>query len=75
MIKKLARHGNGWALVIDEAELDLLKIDPETPLEVSSDGETLTITPAKHDERRQRFQAALEKTNKNYGRALKRLAE
>lgn len=75
MIKKLSKHGNGWALVIDEAELDLLKIDPETPLEISTDGETLIITRAASHDRRQRFQAALEKTNDKYGRALKRLAE
>ena len=75
MIKKLTRHGNGWALIIDEAELDFLKFDPETPLEIRNDGEMLVITPAKPDERRQRFQAALEKTNNEYGRALKRLAE
>lgn len=75
MIKKLTKHGNSWALVIDKPVLDLLKIDPETPLEISTDGQALLVTPAKPAERKERFEAALEKTNRKYGRALKRLAE
>ena len=75
MIKKLTKHGNSWALVIDKPVLDLLKIDPETPLEISTDGQALLVTPAKPAERNERFRAALEKTNRKYGRALKRLAE
>lgn len=75
MIQKLAKHGDSWALIIDEPMLDLLKIDPETPLEVSTDGQTLVVTPALLNERRERFRSALEKTNHKFGAALKRLAE
>lgn len=75
MIKKLTKHGNSWALVIDKPVLDLLRIDPETPLEISTDGQALLVTPAKSGERKERFRAALEGTNRKYGRALKRLAE
>lgn len=75
MIKKLTKHGNSWALIIDKPVLDLLKIGPETPLEISTDGQTLLVTPAKPGKRHDRFQSALEKTNRKYGRALKRLAE
>jgi len=39
MIKRLAKHGNSLALVIDRAILDLLKIDLETPLDISTDGQ------------------------------------
>ena len=45
MIKKLTKHGNSWALVIDKPVLELLKIDPETPLEIATDGRTLIISP------------------------------
>jgi antitoxin MazE len=75
MIKKLTKHGNSWALIIDKPVLDLLNIDPETPLEISTDGQTLVVTPAKQGARKARFESALEKTNRKYGRALKRLAE
>jgi len=75
MVKTLSKHGNSYALVIDRAILDLLKITPETPLEVSTDGAKLTITPITDSNRRARLDAALEKTNKRYGRALKKLVE
>lgn len=75
MIKKLTKHGNSMALVIDRPILDLLNIERDTPLEISTDGNVLTITPVRDSERREHFENALEKANKKYGRALKRLAE
>lgn len=74
MIKKLTKHGNSMALVIDKGVLDLLTIDDKTPLDISTDGKMLLIAPVRDEKRRRLFQAALEKTNKKYGRALKRLA-
>src|ERR1017187_10877531 len=38
MLKKLTKHGNSLALVIDRPILDLLKIEPGTTLDVSTDG-------------------------------------
>lgn len=75
MTKKLTKHGNSLALVIDRGVLDLLKINDDTPLDVSTDGDVLIITPVRSNARRKAFQSALEKTNKRYGRLLKRLAE
>jgi antitoxin component of MazEF toxin-antitoxin module len=75
MLKTLTRHGNSYALIIDRAILDLLKITPETPLELSTDGRTLTISPVADAKRRARLSEALDKTNRRYGRALKKLAE
>jgi len=74
MIKKLTKHGNSMALVIDKGVLDLLNIDDKTPLDISTDGKMLFISPVRDEKRRKLFQAAIEKTNKKYGRALKRLA-
>jgi antitoxin MazE len=45
MIKKLSRHGNSLALVLDKGILNLLKISPTTPLQVSTDGERLILAP------------------------------
>ena len=47
MVKKLTKHGNSFALVIDRPILELLNIDIDTPLEISTDGKTLTVSPAK----------------------------
>src|SRR5581483_1508108 len=51
MIKKLTKHGNSFALVIDRPILDLLKIDPESPLDVTTDGARLIVAAAKPSER------------------------
>ncbi len=75
MVKTLTKHGNSLALVIDRAILELLKIDADTPLEISTDGQTLLISPVRDGKRREKFSKALDSVNKRYGRALKRLAE
>ncbi len=75
MTKKLAKHGNSLALVIDRAVLDLLKIDADTPLDISTDGQVLVITPLPDAARHEKFAKALEESNRRYGRTLKRLAD
>jgi len=75
MIKRLTKHGNSMALVIDRSVLDLLKIDAGTPLEVSTDGSVLIVSPVRDEALASRFREALDNANRKYGRALKRLAE
>lgn len=75
MIKKLTKHGNSLALVIDRPILDLLKIDPETPLEVSTDGTRLIVAPAEPAARRKKFEAAQKFAHERYGKVFRKLAE
>ncbi|MBI4830977.1 MAG: AbrB/MazE/SpoVT family DNA-binding domain-containing protein [Candidatus Lindowbacteria bacterium] len=75
MIKKLTKHGNSLALVIDKPVLDLLNINADTPLEISTDGQVLVMSPVRDATRRKKFEKALDAANKKYGRALKRLAD
>jgi len=75
MIKTLTRHGNSLALVIDRAVLDLLKIDADTPLDITTDGQVLIVSPVRNAEHREKFEAALKAANRRYGRALKKLAD
>lgn len=75
MTKKLSKHGNSLALVIDRSILELLGIDERTTLDISTDGRALVIQPTKEKRRRKRFDEALATCNQQYGKALKRLAE
>ena len=75
MVKRLTKHGNSLALVIDRGVLDLLDIDAETPLSVTTDGQCLIISPVRDASRRKRFRKALEEGNRKYGKMLKRLAD
>jgi antitoxin MazE len=75
MLKKLTKHGNSLALVIDRPILDLLKIDSDTPLEISTDGKQLVVAPAKPSARRQKFESAQQLAHQRYAKAFKKLAK
>jgi len=75
MIKTLTKHGNSYALIIDRAILELLRIDPETPLELTTNGQSLTVRPVEPVDHETRLQRSLERINDRHGEALKRLAE
>jgi antitoxin MazE len=75
MLKRLTKLGNSLALVIDPGVLDLLEIDADTPLSITTDGECLIIAPVRDEARRKRFQEAVREGNRVHGRALRRLAD
>ncbi|MEO7993655.1 MAG: AbrB/MazE/SpoVT family DNA-binding domain-containing protein [bacterium] len=75
LIKRLTKHGNSQAIVIDKAILELLGITEDTPLLLSTDGERLILTPQRADQRRQRIAEALERINAEDGEVLRKLAE
>jgi len=75
MVKHLTKHGNSLALVIDRGVLDLLDIDSETPLSVTTDGRSLIVAPIREAQNKKAFRAALKEGNRRYGKMLKRLAD
>jgi len=75
MTKRLTKHGYSYALVIDKPIPELLRATPETPFEIVSDGRCLVITPVRERVEERKFQQALEKVHKRFGRAMKKLAE
>ena len=75
MIKRLTKHGNSYALIIEKPILELLNIKPDTPLDISTDGNVLVVGPAKNEKRVNAFNSALKKTNKQYGKMLAKLAK
>ena len=75
MQKTLTKHGNSYALVIDKPILELLRITPDTPFEIMSDGQCLVLTPVRDVKEEKKFQKALEDIHARFGRAMKKLAE
>jgi antitoxin MazE len=75
MIKKMVTHGNSAALIIDKPILQLLKIDENTPLELTTDGRNLIISPIDDEKRERKFKSALERVNKKHRKTLQKLAE
>jgi len=77
MVKKLVKHGNSFALVIDKPILDLLKITEDTDLEIETlDGKSLQIKPMKGaPQPRRSIKESLERINKKHGKTLRNLAK
>jgi antitoxin component of MazEF toxin-antitoxin module len=75
MIKRLTKHGNSLALVIDRPVLDLLEIDADTPLSVTTDGERLIIAPVRDEKKQKAFREAVAEGHRKYGKMFKRLAD
>jgi antitoxin component of MazEF toxin-antitoxin module len=74
MTKKLVQHGNSAALILDKPILDLLNVTMDTPLEISTDGRNIVISPVStHSE--DAFSASLDRINNQFGHTLKRLGE
>ncbi len=57
MQKMLIKHGNSLALVIDKPILEMLQIDATTPLQLTTNGDQILVTPCR-DKARQKKLAA-----------------
>ena len=75
MVKKLQKHGNSQALVVDKAIMDALGIDSDSELQVTISGNSLVVTPVHVGLGRERVARELEKLRPVYGEMLQRLAE
>ena len=75
MIKKLIKHGDSYALIIDKPTLELLHATPETSFEILTDENMLTLFPVREKEADQKFEDALSMVHKRFGNAMKKLAE
>jgi antitoxin component of MazEF toxin-antitoxin module len=75
MVKKLIQHGNSAALILDKPILDLLNFEMDTPLEISTDGKNLIISAQTTKNGERDILKSLEKINKRYSSALKKLGE
>ena len=77
MIKKLTKHGNSYALVIDRGIMDLLNISEKSTLYVTTDGRKLVVSPVgpeKPGRRNKTFEQAVKLSLKRYGKAYQKLA-
>lgn len=75
MTKTLIKHGNSLALVIDKPILEMLQISADTPLELTTDGDSILIVPVRDKKRQKKLRASLDKINRKFGDDLRRLAE
>jgi len=74
MIKKLTKHGNSYALVIDRPIMDLLHISEKTALYVTTDGRNLIVSPADDTKKQGRIKESVVKSFKKFPKMYKNLA-
>ncbi len=74
MIKKLTKHGNSYALVIDRGIMDLLNISEKSALSVTTDGRSLIISPADDKKKQAKFEAIVDNSFKKFPHMYKNLA-
>ncbi|HQO09717.1 MAG TPA: AbrB/MazE/SpoVT family DNA-binding domain-containing protein [Clostridiales bacterium] len=75
MIKKLVKHGNSSALIIDKPIIEMLHIDENTNLELSTDGVNIIISPVSGINRTNLLKNSLQKINEKHINTLKKLAK
>jgi len=74
MRKKLVTVGSSMGLIIDKPILELLKITPETEIEVETDGENLILRPVRFVSTDEGL-AAYERIAARHRRSLEKLAK
>ncbi len=75
MPKHLTRTGNSLAVIIDRPILEATQIGPETPLEISTDGDVIVISPVRDDSRTEKLKRGVEAMHERYRSVFRRLAE
>ena len=75
MRKKLTRTGNSLALLLDKELLEKLGIDADTPLEISTDGRVVIISPVRSAKRDQKLKATLDRAHQRYAGVFGKLAK
>jgi len=73
MVKHMSRIGNSLGVIIDRPILDLLKIDENTPLEVTTDGTSLHIQPVR-ESKAERVKKASRRVMAAHAGTLRKLA-
>ena len=75
MRKKLTRSGNSLALVLDKKLLKAARIDADTVLEVSTDGQVIVLSPVRAAKRTAKLKSIVSDAHERYAGVFKRLAE
>jgi antitoxin MazE len=74
MKKKLSVVGNSLGILIEKPILELLNIDRDTELEITTDGQRLIVEPIRK-EHKKRITEAAQKVMKNHDETFKKLAK
>ena len=69
------KTGNSFALVLEKPILEKMRIDGDTPLEVSTNGEVIIISPVRDRRRVAKLRAIVDRAHRDYSGVFARLAK
>ena len=75
MTKLLQRHGNSVALVFDKTMLEALNMAPDTPVQLTFLGNTLTIAPVHVGIPQVELESAIDTLRPRYNKMLENLSK
>ena len=75
MIKHLTRTGNSVALVLDKQLLEAAELDPEQPVEVSTNGRVIVIAPVRSKRDAEKWKRGRGLMHEKLAGAFRRLAK
>jgi antitoxin MazE len=75
MKTKLTRIGDSVCLVLDESLLVQFGVDESSEVELSTNGDTLIVTPVREAERARKVREVVEKVDREYADVFRRLAD
>ena len=75
MRKRLSTVGNSLGIIIEKPILELLHIDKDTELELSTDGERLILEPIRPEGHRRRVAASTRRALGTHKTLLEKLAK
>lgn len=73
MLKRLTKHGNELALVLDKPVRDLLGLNTKTPISLTLEGKTVVITPVRPPKPRKDSDKLIARINRDCKPARRRL--
>jgi antitoxin component of MazEF toxin-antitoxin module len=74
MVKKLSRIGNSLGVILDRPVLELLQIDENTPLEITTDCDVMVMRPVRGN-KKSRVRESAAKMVKAHAKTPAKLAQ
>jgi antitoxin component of MazEF toxin-antitoxin module len=75
MKKRLTRTGNSVAIVLEKPLLEAVGIEPDSEVEISTNGDVIVITPVRDERRHRKLKKILDELDEQYAGVFRRLAE
>jgi len=73
--KKLHKIGNSYGVILDRSLLGVLGISPDTLLEISTDGKSLTLRPVREESHKERVKRAAARVSEIHAETFQKLAK